>query len=684
MRTATPSVRLSLSFAVVSTLLVVGIAAVPANDWSKPCFNGECAYELPKHSNSGLGVLKICGSGPFARIAAASLASNQDLPPHAVGKVVRRSGIQPVIHSFKIDTNFALVDVDKVGPVNFAFVGLTAPSPSEAFAHPDIDLNFDFVDGWPDDMFKSIASWAQQTTNVVTHAVTDAANTVAHAAETAGKAVAHVAGSAFQTVASVPGLLENATHFEFKPTVELAPVTLNGSATLIDYKPKGCPGGAGSIGGVIAGELKVDVAGTGSGHVKAGVIVDGSIVPPTIRDFAAYAGLAFDIDAQVTIKAAVLGKYESPKIAIIKSVGLPGFSIPGIITIGPMFELQGHAKAALDIKIDSVVHLAYKVQDLELWYPSSRHNATEKGIETKESPFKLKASAKASAKGYIEGHLVPVLKLGFEGFGSGASVYLEADAFARVSLSVDAHASANVKAGATPAPAAHPRKGKRDAYLPPYGHQTRSELALRNNKPAAGTNVQGHAKGAFSGCVWVDAGLELNFGAKADLGKIWNVDERGSLWKSPLWPIWSGCFAAGTKSASAQSKFDPSTLEATFKNHDLTCDADAGDLEAIPDEQLPANKTPGVRYVEGLLISEAAVYFRADAVVHITAGLASEHPTSPSRVNGTPTMLVEAPWLGSADVLPGLSDPQGKHRPLGRFAAGAKSAAVTAQSKLSP
>lgn len=54
-----------------------------------------------------------CGSGPFARIAAASVATNQDLPAHAEGKVVRRSGIPPVIHSFKIDTNFDLVDVEK-------------------------------------------------------------------------------------------------------------------------------------------------------------------------------------------------------------------------------------------------------------------------------------------------------------------------------------------------------------------------------------------------------------------------------------------------------------------------------------------------------------------------------------------------------------------------------------------
>ncbi|KAF9490018.1 hypothetical protein BDN71DRAFT_1400664, partial [Pleurotus eryngii] len=439
--------RLSLSFVLVATLLVVGISARPANDWSKPCFNGECAYDLPEHSNSGLGALRIagspksitdvtsaagwvvldcdphlleqeirlvcqsdddvddtacnhvfdhwgpedkivrlpesCGAGPFARIAAASLAANQDLPAHAEGKVVRRSGIPPVIHSFKIDTNFDLVDVEKVGPINFAFVGLTAPSPSEAFAHPDIDLNFDFVDGWFDDAFKSVGGW-------------------------------------------------NATHFQFEPTVEIAPVKFEGHTNLIDYKPTGCPGGGSpTTGGVIAGELKVDVTGAGGGNVKAGVIVDGSIVPPKIKDFAAFAGLSFDVDATVTIKAAVFGGYDSGRKPIIKPLGLPGFSIPGVLTIGPMIELQGQAKAFLDLKIDSVVHLAYKVDDL-----------SDPRIPT----------------GYIEGHLVPILKLGVEALGgkAGADVYLEADAFARVSVQAEAHATANVKVGAAPAAAASP------------------------------------------------------------------------------------------------------------------------------------------------------------------------------------------------------------------------------------
>ncbi len=69
-----------------------------------------------------------------------------------------------------------------------------------------------------------------------------------------------------------------------------------------------------------------------------------------------------------------------------------------------MIELQGEAKAFLDMKIDSVVHPAYKVDDcmflwspdsfapcdlndciVELWYPKAKKASTEKGIHTKPS-----------------------------------------------------------------------------------------------------------------------------------------------------------------------------------------------------------------------------------------------------------------------------------------------------------
>lgn len=142
--------------------------------------------------------------------------------------------------------------------------------------------------------------------------------------------------------------------------------------------------------------------------------------------------------------------------------------------------------------------------------------------------------------GYIEGHLVPILKLGVEALGgkAGADVYLEADAFARVSVQAEAHATANAKVGAAPAAPARPRKGKREAYVPPYSLQARNELAVWDKRDTD-VDVHASAKGGFSGCVWLDAGLELNYGAKANVGDLWKVDEHGSLWKSPIWPVWS-------------------------------------------------------------------------------------------------------------------------------------------------
>ncbi|KAF9492455.1 hypothetical protein BDN71DRAFT_1204201 [Pleurotus eryngii] len=679
----TPKISLNLSFVLVAIALgAAGVGAVPAtNDWSKPCFDGECAYDLPARGDSALGAFKIAGSpqaitditpaagwvildcdphalsqeirlvcqsddeandescshvfghwgavdkivrlpdgcsaAPFARIAEATVAHDQTLPGHVEGKVVRRDGVSPVIHSFKVDTNFAQVDASKVGDINFAFVGLTSPSPSRDFPS-DIDLNFEFVDGWFDDAFKSVGTWtsgavqsvgkaAGDVGNAVGHAAADvgkavgqAGQAVGHAAETAGKAVAGAAGAAFQAIKDVPGLLENATSFQFEPKVETAPVKFDGSVNLINYHDAKCVGGG--EGGVASGSLKVDLDGKGGGSVKAGVIVDGSIVPPKIKDFAAYAGMSFDVDASVVIKAAILGGYESGRMSVIKPIGLPGLSIPGVLTIGPMIELQAEAKALLDLKIDSNVHLAYKVDNLELWYPKAKKASVEKGIHTKPAPLKLKAKAKANAKGYIEGHLIPSLRLGVSALAgkAGADVFLEADAFARVSVTAEAHATANVKVGgaapaakgapAAAAPAAGKKgKGKRDIYVPPYAYGSRRrDVSVQDGSdgaPAAGV------KAGFSGCVDLSAGLELNYGAKANAGDLWKVNESGSLWKSPIWPIWSGCFEAGTKAAkpAGKSSWDPATLEKKFKEKKLTCDAtDVGDLEGIPDESLPA------------------------------------------------------------------------------------------------
>ncbi|KDQ34225.1 hypothetical protein PLEOSDRAFT_1032100 [Pleurotus ostreatus PC15] len=585
-----------LNFSFVLVAIAYGVAVVEAvsatNDWSKPCFDGECAYDLPSHGDSALGAFKIkgspkaitditpaagwiildcdphalsqeirlvcqsddkasdescshvfdhwgavdkivrlpdgCGASPFARISQAWVAHDQTLPGHVEGRVVRRDGIPPVIHSFKIDTNFDEVDSSKVGDINFAFVGLTSPSPSRDFPS-DIDLNFGF-------------------------AVGQAGQAIGQAAETAGKAVAGAADTAFKAVESVPGLLQSASTFRYESPAASQTFEFNGNKTIINYQDTKCP----KSGVLVSGTLQVDLRGGIKGTVRAGVIMDGSLIPAKIKEFAAFAGLTFDVDASVVLKAAVLGGYDSKRIKLISPVGLPFLTIPGILTVGPMVHLEAEVKALLAMEIDTDVHLKYNVENCLL----STNMLTTTSIQLSNSRQTRRQMPKVhillqtttvtilttSTAGYIEGHLVPSLKIGISALKDSIStdVYLEADAFARVSIAAEAHASGTVSAGGaapakaangnavapardSPAKAAAPGKGKRHLYVPPYAHSARRR----------GLSIQDDGAASFSGCVELSAGLQLNFGVQAKAGAVLDLNESGSLWTSPIWPIWS-------------------------------------------------------------------------------------------------------------------------------------------------
>ncbi|KAL4267541.1 hypothetical protein AB1N83_001025 [Pleurotus pulmonarius] len=712
-----PTPKMTLNFSFVLVAIAYGAAVVEAvsatNDWSRPCFDGECAYDLPSRGDSALGAFKIkgspkaitditpaagwiildcdphalsqeirlvcqsddkasdescshvfghwgavdkivrlpdgCGAGPFARISQAWVAHDQTLPGHVEGRVVRRDGIPPVIHSFKVDTNFDEVDSSKVGDINFAFVGLTSPSPSRDFPS-DIDLNFEFVDGWFDDTLKSVGDWtsgafhtaangvvqavagvgkavglagqavgtaATDTVHAVGtagqavgHAATDvgkavgqAGQAIGQAAETAGKAVAGAADTAFKAVESVPGLLQSASTFRYESPGASQTFEFKGNKTLINYQDTKCPKG----GVLVSGTLQVDLKGEIKGTVRAGIIMDGSLISAKITEFAAFAGLTFDVDASVVLKAAVLGGYHSKRIKLINPVGLPFLTIPGILTVGPMVDLEAEVKALLAMEIDTDVHLKYNVENLELWYPKAKKQTVGKGMHTTDAPLKLKANAQANAKGYIEGHLVPSLKIGISALKDSINtdVYLEADAFARVSIAAEAHTSGTVSAGGgAPAKAANgnavapardspakaaahvktaahsktaaaaPKvaaphaghkgttkgKGKRHLYVPPYAHSARRR----------GLSIQDDGAASFSGCVELSAGLQLNFGVQAKAGAVLDLNESGSLWTSPIWSIWSSCFEAGAKVANPASSLAwNGDLEQKFKANDL-------------------------------------------------------------------------------------------------------------------
>lgn len=64
--------------------------ALALNDWSKPCFNGECSYDLPSHAGGPVGSLKI-------------VSSNYNLPVRLSLKIYIYSGVttsmpSPILH----------------------------------------------------------------------------------------------------------------------------------------------------------------------------------------------------------------------------------------------------------------------------------------------------------------------------------------------------------------------------------------------------------------------------------------------------------------------------------------------------------------------------------------------------------------------------------------------------------
>ncbi|KAF4588422.1 hypothetical protein EYR40_009973 [Pleurotus pulmonarius] len=574
----------------------VGVNA--ANDWSKPCFEGECAYDLLP-SSGGSGIIKLlgssksitditpaagwvildcdpnvvdqeirlvcesddeesgcqhifdhhgpidkivrlpesCSSGPFARIASMVVAEDQSLPTHARSKIRRRDGAAAEVHVVRIDSNFASVDPEKMGEVKFAFVGATVPG---------LDLNAAFDDGFFD-FLKPIGNWVSHAANTVATAVSSAANTVATAVSTAAKSVASWAGQAYKDVSNLVGKLN---HFEITPQVETSVISLNTKGPLtFETPPPTCPSGAHT-------SVSVKVESTGSIQVKAGIVIVGNIIPPKIEEFAAFGGINGTVDAKLQVDLEFSGGFRYQK-KLINDMGLPGLSLPPLITVGPYVSLDAIAQGHLELAVKADVHLAYDFKDLEMWYPKEHKKlAVEKGVKSKDSDLSLQASAHLNAKGFVQGTLAPQVHLGVSAIGGAvsASLWVGADAWVRASVvaEADASLSAGAASGKKPGNAVAPTKaaapgkkgGKKHTrstlqYVPPYSHQQR-QLVGRNSI-------------GFSGCLWIDAGLHLKGGASGNI-LSWTAGAELSIWESPPWQLFHKCWAVGSAKELQVSK----------------------------------------------------------------------------------------------------------------------------------
>ncbi|KAH8810481.1 hypothetical protein DL96DRAFT_1685532 [Flagelloscypha sp. PMI_526] len=542
------------SFVLLACLLT---ATNALNDWSKPCLEGSCSYDLPdSDGQAASGSVKIwsdnkalitditqaadweimgcspdklaqdirivcksedsekcnhlldggaegkvvrlpenCGQNAFGRIGRAWISEDQTVPQDIARRLVRRAGAPPQVRGVAIDTDFAAIDTSK-GTINFALRGANFQG-----AKGDIDVG-QSSDARRRDLTRRI--------DIIGGAV-DLAKDAGNAVADAGSAVVDAGGAAIDAGKSaVNAVVDN--KIDVSQSQTLPPLAINKKFNLLNQKVT-CPGRS-------AG-LTVDMNANAQVVVTVAVAAAGTIAPPKFTDFVLTTTMNGEINSSIDLKASVSGTLDSGKKQIAPPIGVPGFSIPGIITVGPAFKIDGQALATLDLNVDVNVGVSYKIDNVQAIFPPK--NGDKVGtFSIGDTPLKLSASPSVAARGEVEAHIIPALTFGIDAIGGAA----KADAF--INLDASAHAVLTLNANAEASATVNTTSGKKRA-----GPARVARIDSRQ--------VQTTASAGFGGCFDTFAQLDVNAGVEGSLFGIFDVGKDFNLFTKKF-DLFKKCF----------------------------------------------------------------------------------------------------------------------------------------------
>ncbi|KAJ7830658.1 hypothetical protein B0H14DRAFT_2515670 [Mycena olivaceomarginata] len=429
-------------------------AARAANDWNTPCLSGVCSYDLPTTNGSAAsGSMKIwgsktaigditeaagwkilgcapdaltqdirlvcvgdastcqhlyeghgaadtivrlpesCGKGPFARVQKAWVPADQSIPASIAARIARRDGTTPQVQAITLDTNFAAADNSKTGSVNLAIMGVNVPGLNDA-------LDSDAV----------LA--AQRRSRLGERGIT---NFVSNAAKSISNAISGVNTVNINKSKALPAA-------DFSKKVSLFETSLE------------CP--------PISAEASIGLDATAHAVVTVGVAASGTIVPPKITAFNLLASLTADLNGELTLKAELSGKLDSGNKLLFEA-GIPGLDFPGILTLGPSFQVNARGTATAELAADLTLGINYHVNGAKLSFPTGSQSAGT--VSLGDTPLTLSADTKVEATTIIEAHLIPSINFGLSALDdvAKANVALLLDASATMVLKVEAKAGAS-------------------------------------------------------------------------------------------------------------------------------------------------------------------------------------------------------------------------------------------------
>ncbi|KAJ6472874.1 hypothetical protein C8R47DRAFT_987651 [Mycena vitilis] len=423
-----------MTFSVVFVLSLLS-AARAANDWNKPCLSGFCSYDLPSANGStSSGSMKIwgsttaigditeaagweilgcspdvltqdirlvctgatsmcqhlyqghgavdtivrlpddCGKGPFARVQRSWVPADQTIPASVAARIVRRDGSQPQVQAITLDTNFAAANNTKL----FNVFSSRPSSKRCSGLVPQI---------WPstESMFRDSTTFS----------------------------------AAMVRLRDVAATLPAA---DFSKTVSLFEQSLDCPPIILTHF-------------FLAAEASVNVDATAHAVVTVGVAASGTIVPPKITDFSLLASLTADLTGQLQLKAELSGTLDSGNIQLFQA-GIPGLDFPGILSIGPTFQVNARGTATAELAADLALGINYHVKNAQMSFPSGTQSGGSFSLG--DTPLKLSADTTVEATTTVEAHLIPSINFGL----SALDV-----ATANIALSLDASATMVLKVG---------------------------------------------------------------------------------------------------------------------------------------------------------------------------------------------------------------------------------------------
>ncbi|KAI0319871.1 hypothetical protein OF83DRAFT_713042 [Amylostereum chailletii] len=546
---------MQLLFTILSFLLV-GAPSLAWNDWTIPCHDGKCSWDLPLSGGSS-GTLYIqgdsriisdittasgwhildcdpnttfqdirlvctdehcghlfeggaegkivrvpdgCGPMPFARVSKHWIAEDQSMPK----EVMRKRSVKslPHVRSLSLDTNYSAAASS--GEVHFVL---------HASSHPMMSTG-------PMDTFirKRDLLASRSSVSVTRLSIGDSIRNITH--------------------------LPIANTFNASNATTL-PININQTATLFSTSIHCVTPGNQPVSYDASASTSVSTC--ASAEVGFGVVAAGTLIPPVFSEFAIFAGLNGDINTTLQLAVNAAGTFELSDITLFE-VPLAGVVIPGILTLGPTFKAGVGISAELEVDLDMEVGLAYSADNAKVVFPPGTGNNTG-GFTFHNSPPSLAIGTSVSGDANFTAHLIPSINVGVDAFNG----YVSAEVF----LSLDASATLELSGNL-------------------------SVLASSDDNVPTNSSAQA--------CVDIRTGLDVSTGLEGSLFGIVNMSKDQSLF-SRSFDLWKSCPAGNASTVPATSTTTTSTHTSTTPSKSKSTSPTATSICSGPSETDSTSKS---------------------------------------------------------------------------------------------